>query len=188
VHPVASNKPSGTITAQDPPPGKKVPEGTKVRINVSKGPTPVLVPDVRGQPIASATSTLQGVGFNVSVTYVNSNQPQNTVTDQTPAGGNTAAKGSAINLSVSNGPSQLQVPTVTGLDYGAATQTLQNSNFRSRIVYVTVSDPNSDGIVQSQSPQGGTMAKPGSVVTLNVGRFPSGTTSTTTTTTTTPTP
>jgi eukaryotic-like serine/threonine-protein kinase len=185
-HPVPSDKPAGTVTAQDPLPGTKVPEGSKVRINVSKGPTPVNVPDVRGQPLPSASSMLQGLGFKVTTTFVNSSQPQSTVIDQTPAGGNSAAKGSAINLTVSNGPTTQQVPDVTNLDYGAATQILQNSNFRSKIVYVAVTDPNADGVVQSQNPQGGSLAKPGSTVTLTVGRYPQGGTTTTAPTTTTP--
>jgi hypothetical protein len=55
-----------------------------------------------------------------------------------------------------------------------------------------VGDPNADGIVQTQSPVGGFLARPNSTVVLTVGRYvPSGTTTettTTTTTATTPTP
>ena len=43
--------PADTVTASDPPAGTKVAEGSKVRINVSKGPTPVTVPNVVGEPI-----------------------------------------------------------------------------------------------------------------------------------------
>jgi hypothetical protein len=40
-----------------------------------------------------------------------------------------------------------------------------------RIVNVNVTDPNQDGIVQSQNPSGGSTAAIGSTVTINVGRF-----------------
>src|SRR4029077_19483132 len=38
IHSVPSNKPANEVTAQDPPPGTKLPVGQPVRINVSKGP------------------------------------------------------------------------------------------------------------------------------------------------------
>ena len=63
---VPSAKPAGEVTAQDPRPGTKQPEGSVVRINVSKGPTPVSVPSVVGEPIDTATSQLQALGFKVS--------------------------------------------------------------------------------------------------------------------------
>ncbi len=83
------------------------------------------------------------------------------------------------------------MPDVRTLDVGSATSTLQSQNFKVKFTYTTVTDPNQDQIVLDQSPEGGQQAKPGSVVTLVVGRCPSGgcpatTTTAATTTTTTP--
>src|SRR5262245_8245209 len=100
VHEVPSSKSAGVVTAQDPSGGTNVKEGTKVRINVSKGPQPVSVPDVRGQPFDTANSQLQGLGFQVTSTFVDSNEPANTVIDQSPGAGSSAAKGSTIALTV----------------------------------------------------------------------------------------
>jgi beta-lactam-binding protein with PASTA domain len=81
---------------------------------------------------------------------------------------------------------------VRTLDEGTAASTLQGQSFKVKFTYTTVTDPNQDQIVLDQSPEGGQQAKPGSVVTLVVGRCPSGgcpattTTATTTPTTTTP--
>jgi serine/threonine-protein kinase len=172
VHEVPSSKPTGEVTAQDPPPGTKQPEGSPVRINVSKGPTPVSVPSVVGEPIATATSTLQAQGFKVSPTYVDSSEPTNNVISQTPAAGDSAGKGSVVSLTVSNGPKTSTVPDVTSLDLGSAEQTLHDSGFNARgIVYQDTPDPNSDGLVLSQAPVGGTQLKPGGNVTLTVGRY-----------------
>jgi serine/threonine-protein kinase len=172
VHEVPSSKPTGEVTAQDPPPGTKQPEGSPVRINVSKGPTPVSVPSVVGEPIATATSTLQAQGFKVSPTYVDSSEPANNVISQTPAAGDSAGKGSVVSLTVSNGPKTSTVPDVTSLDLGSAEQTLHDSGFNARgIVYQDTPDPNSDGLVLSQAPVGGTQLKPGGNVTLTVGRY-----------------
>ena len=186
VHEVPSSKPTGEVTAQDPPPGTKQPEGSPVRINVSKGPTPVSVASVVGEPIATATSTLQAQGFKVSPTYVDSSEPANNVISQTPAAGDSAGKGSVVSLTVSNGPKTSTVPDVTSLDLGSAEQTLHDSGFNARgIVYQDTPDPNSDGLVLSQAPVGGTQLKPGGNVTLTVGRY---TATPPTTTTAPPTP
>jgi beta-lactam-binding protein with PASTA domain len=174
------------VTAQEPPAGTSIAEGSKVRINVSKGPTPVSVPSVTGQPIDTASSQLQGLGFQVSTNYVDSTQPANTVIDQTPGAGSSAGKGSIVTLTVSKGPTTSTVPDVTSLDLGSAQQTLSDSGFRPHVVYQDVFDPNQEGIVLDQTPQGGTQAKPGTGVTVTVGRYNGGGDTTTTDTTTIP--
>jgi eukaryotic-like serine/threonine-protein kinase len=190
VHEVQSSAAADTITASDPAAGASVVSGTKVRINISKGPTPIAVPGVVGDTISDATATLNQAGFKVIPTFVDSNQPQNTVVDQSPGQNVRAAKGTTVSLSVSNGPKTVAVPGVTTLDVGSATSTLEGMNFKVKFTYTTVTDPNQDQIVLDQSPEGGNQAKPGSVVTLVVGRCPQGgcpvPTTTEATTTTTP--
>jgi eukaryotic-like serine/threonine-protein kinase len=189
VHEIQSNISADTVTASDPKDGTEVVVGTKVRINISSGPTPVAVPDVRGQSIDQATSTLNGLGFKVNPTYVDSNEPQNSVVEQSPAPNASAPKGSTISLTVSKGPKSVGVPDVRNLDVGSATSTLQTAGFKVKFSYTTVTDPNQDQIVLDQSPEGGGQAKPGSTVTVVVGRCGAGgcvTTSTDETTTTTP--
>ncbi|MDX6466011.1 MAG: eukaryotic-like serine/threonine-protein kinase, partial [Gaiellaceae bacterium] len=186
VHEVPSSKPAGEVTAQDPPAGTKQPEGSAVRINVSKGPTPVSVPNVVGQPIGTASSQLQALGLKVTITTVDSTQPANTVVSQSPVVGQSAGKGSVVSLTVSNGPKTSTLPDVTSLDLGSAEQTLHDSGFGATVVYEPTSDPNSDGLVLSEDPPGGTQLKPGSKVTLTVGRYSTVTTTTDTTTITTP--
>ena len=67
---------------------------------------------------------------------------------------------------------------------------LQGQGFRVKFSYTTVTDPAQDQIVLDQNPESGQPAKPGSTVTLVVGKCPSSgcpaTTTTDTTTTTTP--
>jgi beta-lactam-binding protein with PASTA domain/predicted Ser/Thr protein kinase len=190
LHEIPSSEPADTVTASDPKEGTQVVTGTKVRINVSKGPTPITVPGVVGETIGQATARLNQAGFRVTPTYVDSDQPQNTVINQSPAQNQTAAKGSTVSLTVSNGPKTVAVPDVRTLDAGSAASTLQSQGFKVKFTYTTVSDPNQDQIVLDQSPEGGQQAKPGSQVTLVIGRCPSGgcsaATTTTGTTTTTP--
>jgi beta-lactam-binding protein with PASTA domain/predicted Ser/Thr protein kinase len=177
---VNSLKKAGEVTGQDPKAGTKVVEGTKVHINVSKGPTPLAVPDVVGEQIQSATSTLQSAGFQVRPTFVDSSQPANQVINQNPKAGGTAAKGSVISLTVSKGPKTTAVPFVQSEDVSTATTDLQQSGFKVHIVNQATTDPNQDGIVLAQDPAGGAQAKPGSKVTITVGRFSNATTTETT--------
>ena len=183
LHEIPSSEPADMVTASDPKAGTSVVTGTKVRINVSKGPTPLTVPGVVGESISQATAALNKAGFKVTPTYVDSDQPQNTVVNQSPAQNEKAAKGSTVSLTVSNGPKTVAVPDVRTLDAGSAASTLQAQNFKVTITYTPVTDPNQDGIVLDQSPEGGQQAKPGSTVTLTVGRCPSSGCSSATTTT-----
>jgi serine/threonine-protein kinase len=185
VRQVPSQKSAGTVTAQDPPSGTKVPTNTVVTINVAKGPVPVSVPSVLSQPIDQAASQLEALGFRVATTFVESPQPANTVIQQAPQAGQSAGKGSVVTLTVSKGPATSTVPDVRSLDSGTATSQLQASGFRWKFVYEQVTDPSLDGTVLDQTPAGSTEAKPGTVVTLTVGSLSTGTTTTTSTDTTT---
>jgi serine/threonine-protein kinase len=180
---VPSDKPAGTVLAQDPKPGVKITEGSVVNFTVSKGPQPIAVPNVVGQSQDSANSTLQAAGFKVGSTQVDSNQPKGTVVGQNPSAGSSAAKGTTVTIQVSKGPKTSAVPDVTSEDYQQAGADLHAAGFNVHVTRQDVSDPSQDGIVLSQDPGGNSQAKPGTVVTLVVGQFTGGTTETTTTTT-----
>jgi eukaryotic-like serine/threonine-protein kinase len=183
---VPSQEPVGQVLAQKPQPGVKLPVGSVVEVNVSKGPQPIVVPSVIGEPAAQATSELAAAGFKVTTTSVDSNEPANTVVDQTPGGGETAGRNSVVAITISKGPKTSSVPDVTSTDLGSAQQTLQDSGFRWNVTYRDVTDPASDGVVLEQTPAGGQQAKPKATVTLVVGRLvttpPDDTTTFTTTT------
>jgi eukaryotic-like serine/threonine-protein kinase len=186
VHEVYSARASNTVVAQDPAAGKTVVQKTVVRINVSKGAPPVGVPPVIGQSFDSASGELQAAGFAVARRDVDSNDAQGTVVDQSPAANTLQPKGSTVTLSVSKGPKVTTVPDVTGLDQDSALATLENAGFRTSVTRQLTTDPAQDGIVLDQKPFGGGQAKPGSTVTVVVGKLQQ-TTTTTGTTTTTPT-
>ena len=168
---VDSDKDQGTVTGQSPTAGTVVVEGTQVRINVSRGPKPVTVPNVIGLPYEQAASELQRVGFGVARVDVDSELAKGIVVDQDPNGGSSSSKGATITLSVSKGPVTSAVPDVTAQDVGIARTTLTAAGFRPQEVLEDTDDPTLDGVVISQDPIGGTQAKPNSIVTLFVGRF-----------------
>jgi serine/threonine-protein kinase len=168
---VNSDREEGTVTAQSPAAGIVVVEGTQVRINVSKGPRPVTVPNVVGLPYDQAASELGRAGFNVSRIDVDSDQEAGVVTRQDPAGGSESSRGSTVTVSVSRGPSTSAVPDVTTQDFAIAQTTLEAAGFRTRVVLEDTDDITQDGIVLSQDPIGGTQAEPNAIVTLFVGRY-----------------
>ena len=180
---VPSDKQAGQVVAQDPKAGVNVEQGTLVRINVAKGPTPVAVPNVVQQSSDSASSSLQGAGFSVARVNVDSNQTKDTVVKQSPDGGTTAAKGSTVTIFVSKGPKTTAVPDVTSQDVQTAGSTLHAAGFNVHVTFQDTTDPTEDGIVLSQTPAGNQQGAPGSVVQLVVGKLTNSTTDTTTTTT-----
>jgi eukaryotic-like serine/threonine-protein kinase len=180
VHQVPSNADPGTVVAQAPKPGVKVTKGSKVRINVSNGPAQVTVPPVVGIPFAQASSELQAKGFKVERVDQDSNEPVDTVLRQDPPANTDAPKGSTITLTVSNGPQTTSVPDVTSLAADTARSTLEQSGFKVKVVQQSVTDPSLDGIVLDEKPSPDSQAKPGSTVTIFVGRFSSQTTTDTT--------
>src|SRR5213079_780790 len=98
VHEVPSQSAAGTVLAQEPKAGVKLTVGQPVRINVSKGPQPIAVPYVLGEPLDQASSELQAAGFKVGTRFVDDNQPANTVIDQSPAAGESAGRNSIVSL------------------------------------------------------------------------------------------
>ena len=168
---VDSDKPQGQVISQSPKAGASVAEGTSIKLNVSKGPTPVGVPNVVGSTYDTASSILQAKGFAVRRTDVKSDQPKDTVIGMTPTAGTLQPPGAIINLTVSKGPTTSTVPDVTTLSQNDAQAQLKASGFGVHIVTQPVTDPSQDGIVQTQDPPGGTQAAPGKVVTIAVGKF-----------------
>jgi serine/threonine-protein kinase len=166
---VPSNKPEGTVTGQEPAAGQTIVQGSRVRINVSSGPAAIDVPSVTGLPFDQASAALQNQGFAVKRTNVESDQPADTVVNQSPSG--TAPQGATITLSVSKGPKTSSVPDVTSQDEQSARDTLTSSGFKVQVQRQDVSDPGLEGIVLDQSPTGGTQAKKGTTVTITVGRL-----------------
>ncbi len=168
---VNSLEPVNTVTAIDPKAGTELIEGSTVRVNVSKGPKPITVPNVIGSAFESAESQLQGVGFAVARQDVDDPEPAGIVVGQNPAAGSQQAKGSVITLQVSRGPQTSRIPDVTSQTEAGATAQLETSGFQVQVVEEIIEDESLDGRVLSQDPEGGTEAEQGTTVVIVVGRF-----------------
>ena len=101
---VSSQQPAGKVVAQKPSAGTRIRKGSRVQLSVSIGrsTTTAAVPDVVGQDQQSATSTLQGAGFQVQVIMIPPPDPSQsgTVIDEQPGGGTRAPEGSTVTIYV----------------------------------------------------------------------------------------
>ena len=162
---------AGFVISQEPKPDEEVDRGSVVTLRVSKGIQNVVVPDVLQQDQASAEAELDEAGFVVSVIVVASDEPGGTVVDQSPSPGIEAAKGSTVEIAVSEGPQLVFVPNVVGSDQGTATATLEASGFSVDFFEEPTLDPSQDFLVVDQDPAPDSEAFPGSTVTIVVLRF-----------------
>jgi serine/threonine-protein kinase len=96
-----SNKiPLGIVISASPASGTVVDHGTGVKLVVSKGPPPVIVPGVRDMLVTDAVAKLQSVGLHVRVHYRLGISVLGRVYSQTPAAGTVVPRGSTVTLGV----------------------------------------------------------------------------------------
>lgn len=108
----------GKITSQSPKDGSMVAEGTAVEVNISRGKKDGVVPNIQGKDLAEAEAYLAEFGFTLGTqTLVESHLPKGTVIEQSPAAGEKANSGAAINVQVSDGKGKemTQVPNLYGM-------------------------------------------------------------------------
>jgi len=72
------------------------PFGSKVVVNISLGPQPVIIPNVSGQSVTAATAALSGLGLKVSGPYGPAGAT--TVLSTDPAAGTSVQPGTTVNL------------------------------------------------------------------------------------------
>ena len=122
--------PAGRVISQAPSAGAFLGDGGTVRLVVSRGPPPVVIPDVAGQPADQATLTLAGAGFAVdpSTTTTRTSPPASRSAPTRPPTRSTRPT-STIALVVSDGPRPVAVPDTSGKSYDAAVAALQAKRF-----------------------------------------------------------
>ena len=149
---VSSNKPVGTVLAQDPAGGQKVVSTTKVQLTVSGTQTSVTVPSVLGQSAAGAGVTLGQAGLTVgNTTSACSGQyAAGLVQSQNPAAGTTISPSRSVDIVTSN---CVTVPNVVGQSSAGAQSALGGAGLSASVTTDT-SCPNgaAPGTVDNQNP------------------------------------
>ena len=193
---VASSRPKDIVIAQAPAAGVTAVSGTTIKLTVSSGAKPVVIPQVVGQTQGSAVNALTGVGLKPVLHNVGSAKPAGVVVAQKPPAGKEVDKGSKVTLNVSTGtPStttvstttttattttapatststaaNVRVPIVTGLGQTVALRRLNVLGLRPQVVYRKSDKP--AGRVLQQSPTSGSTLRRNSPVSLVVSSGP----------------
>lgn len=129
--------------------------------------TRVAMPDVVGQPLGDARTQLGRLGLKVTVTERRfSDLPQDQVIEQLPAAGAQARKGDVVQLVVSAGSEEFQLPDVVNQQVTVARGSLES---RGLVVIVDqVVSAIASGTVLMSTPSAGTTVRTGDTVRLQV--------------------
>jgi eukaryotic-like serine/threonine-protein kinase len=109
---VSATIPAGIVISTSPAAGAPQPQPDPVKITVSAGPP---LPNFVGQQQSAAQqwAGANGVSLNVQPAP-NSNQPQGTITRQSPTPNTPVSKGEVITVYVSPGPPNVAIPNIDG--------------------------------------------------------------------------
>jgi tRNA A-37 threonylcarbamoyl transferase component Bud32 len=170
-----SNDPLGTVISSNPGAPSLVKKGDTITIKVAiAAPVQqVTVPDgLVNTTQSNATAILQSAGLTATVVFKTSAAQKGIVLSTTPTSGTRVNQGSAVTLTVSGGPANAVVPSLSaGLGVGNITG-VPSTQF-------------APGIVVSSNPGTGASVPPGTLVDIAVSSGPPPTTTTTTSPTTT---
>jgi len=124
----------GTVIMQNPPPESVVKPGRRVYLTVSSGEQRVEVPSIRGRSVRDARFTLERQGLTMgTITHeLSSLYPEDTIIKQGVEPGDEVARGTAINVVVSQGSEadQVMVPELVGKSLSEAQRLLNQRGLR----------------------------------------------------------
>ena len=155
------------VVGQDPSAGREVRRETPIVLSVSQGPRMVRVPNVTGDPEASARGDLDAAGLKVKVLQEpDMTVPKGNVVSQNPAAGRSVRAGTTVTIVVSTGPPLVAVPNLECMTRKQADDALAAAGFRARF-------GGGGKRVVDQSPAPSGKAPKGSTVTviLGIGSF-----------------
>jgi beta-lactam-binding protein with PASTA domain/tRNA A-37 threonylcarbamoyl transferase component Bud32 len=164
------NVPAGRIVSQSPFPGEKAKEGDHVRVLVSKGPKPRVVPDLAGKNADEAKRLVEAEhlvfqqvdGFSDTV-------PKGVVVEWSPKG--SVGRDTPVTVTVSKGPQPKPVPSLAERAADLWRKALEELGFKVR-QEDAFSDDVAKGEVVTTRPPPGTEAQPGDEVVLVVSKGP----------------
>ncbi|MCR4601299.1 MAG: Stk1 family PASTA domain-containing Ser/Thr kinase [Clostridia bacterium] len=167
---------SGKVVSTNPAAGKEVKEGYEVVLILSKGAddAKVSVPTVTGMSQSEAEKILKQFDLTVgSVTTQENEAEKGTVVSQDPGSGSEVASGTAINLVISGGMTQVEVPNIKSMSRSEAKNALEKAGLTLGEVSEDESDED-EGKIISQSPDAGSKVNSGSAVNAVISKGKSG--------------
>ncbi|HEX2181416.1 MAG TPA: Stk1 family PASTA domain-containing Ser/Thr kinase [Rubrobacteraceae bacterium] len=158
----------GRVTDQNPQGGSSEEVGSQVTITVGTGPSTVEVPDLYGNTTNQAADVLADYELElgtVSEDY-SDEVAAGQIFSQDPAEGESIEPGSSVDVTVSLGPEQVEVPEVYGVSLEQAQVILEEVGLNSTPVESTLQNDEPAGTALETEPSTGALVDPGSTVTL----------------------
>ncbi len=157
---------TGLIISSNPPAGSDAKKNSLVSLVISKGIQQMSLTSFVGLSSDQGLNELNNLGAKVISKYEYSDTvPAGNIISQDPDGSAPIAKGATVTITISKGPSSISIPNVKSLDLQAATKILENLGF---VVNHKSIGTRKNKVVIGVSPKVGSMAKPGSTVTLTL--------------------
>ncbi len=165
--------PAGCVLVQSPPAGARVKKGRRVKLTLSKGSEILAMPQLKDLKMEDSEFLLRQLGLEISsLAVVPSGAPRRQVLAQSPLPAARVARGSAVQLLLSDGPAPaaFAVPRVTGLPTREALARLRDAGLRIAEVAYETATAAVDGTVLAQDPPGGSSAMAGEETRLRAAR------------------
>jgi eukaryotic-like serine/threonine-protein kinase len=165
--------PEGIVLEQDPPAGSVQKRGAEVTLAVSAGQATATVPQLIGVTQQQAQIAIENAGFTFgSISQQLSDQPRGAVIASDPPAGTTLDLPATVSITLSQGPSTIQIPDLTGRTLADARSTLEQLGLHLGATTRDTSSFMPENTVLSQSPSPGTTVSAGASISLRISRFP----------------
>jgi serine/threonine-protein kinase len=166
----------GLVIHSEPPGGETATRGTSVVLFVSSGPKLAKVPILVGEQRSVAVQQIRGRGFTPSVEEEASSSPAGQVIRQSPSAGSQLPAGSTVSIVVSKGEEKATAPNVIGKLRPEAVEAVRAAGLKPSVQEQQTEVPSQLGRVIDQFPPPDSKLRPGSTLTLVVGKSASGST------------
>lgn len=161
------------VLEQDPPAGSLQKRGAEVTLAVSAGQATATVPAVAGSSQQQAQIAIENAGFTFgSVSQQTSDQPRGAVIASKPPAGTTSELPMTVSITLSQGPSTVQIPDLTGRTVSDARSTLEQLGLRLGATTRDTSSFMPENTILGQAPAPGATVSAGASVNLRVSRYP----------------
>ena len=169
----SADQEEGKITSQSPSKYSLVGEGKVITVNISLGKKDGVVPNLVGKDYKSAKKELEKYGFELGVVVkVTSTKPEDTVITQSIKAGNTADKGTVIDVEVSDGKGKemKEVPMLIGKDVDDAKAEILKAGFKVGNISYEEDTEFEKNVVTGQQYIAGTEVEEGSTIDIVISK------------------
>lgn len=171
------NVPVGQVVSQYPEAGAVVKEQRLITIYISKGGEAVNAPDLKGLSRRDAELQLKNLGLRIGrIDELFSEQPFDTVINQSPRQGTQVTKGYAIDITISKGAEsrKLLLPDFKGSSFSTINTQLESLKLKLGKITEVDDNKNAPGTIIAQNPDSGTEVLEGTSIDFNVAKAGNG--------------